>query len=74
MEPFSQARIDTIARGFSTLPSEDSLLGLNPGWTREDAMVKRFNAFRVDPEAVYALFRVLPRLEDTAELTNPGCW
>jgi hypothetical protein len=53
--PLSRKR--GMTRDADPLPLEDDLAKL-PGWSRQDAILKRWSLIRTEPEAVYGLFHV----------------
>lgn len=55
--PYPLSRRKGMTQNADPFPGEDDLARL-PGWSRQDAMLKRWNLTRAVPEAVYALFQV----------------
>jgi len=55
--PYPHSRRQGMTRDANPFPREADLISL-PGWTREDAILKRWSIARTDPAAVYGLFDV----------------
>ena len=58
LTPYTWDRIESMAMARLTIPSECELMEMNPQWEQEDAVIKRQNAMKVDPNAVRDLFKV----------------
>lgn len=56
--PIAQHRLDALARTSENPPDEAELMRLNPEWTREEGLIKRFNGMRSDVDGMYSFLSV----------------